>query len=203
MIKSENSTNLEGQINDTNRNIQVLNAEAKDFEAENQKLRGDSLQFQKAYENEVSKNFDQNSKLTNQESSSKGKELQLSDLKIELEVLNRAYSAATNSYGNLREEIDQVNLQIRFMEQNNEEVLNSFKVISIVIFSMQLVHELEKFSHQDQQLIEILNRKSKVEELKAKAGSRLTQTVNTIDRVKSSPTRRSTTDKYNTTTAYY
>ena len=124
MIKSENSTNLEGQINDTNKNIQVLNAEAKDFEAENQKLRGDSLQFQKAYENETSKNLDLNSKLTNQESSSKGKELQLSDLKTELDVLSRAYSAATNAYGNLREEIDHVNLQIHFMEQNNEEVIN-------------------------------------------------------------------------------
>ena len=114
---------MEGQINETNRFIQISDAEAKDLEAENQKLKGDSSQFQKAHQNEISKNQDLNSKIANQENTSKGKELKLNDLLTEMDVLKRAHSAATDTYGHLREEIDNVKQQIHIMEQNNEEVI--------------------------------------------------------------------------------
>ena len=114
---------MEDQINETNKTIQLSDAEAKYLGGDNDKLKGDSLSIQKSYQNEALKNTELSVKLGNQENSLEAKDLQTTDLKTEIDVLKRVHSAAIDNYGNLVHELDSVKQQIRIMEQNNEEVI--------------------------------------------------------------------------------
>jgi len=165
---------LEAQIADANKNIIALNAETKDLERLNERARNDALQQQKQHQQEVARNVEFVSKIGNLDLVVKSRDNQIQDLKIEYENLKRAHNAALETNAHINHELEIVKHNIDELTEHNDA----------------LVKELEQFSHQDQKVIQMLDRKDRVDDLKSKSGNKMNSSISAIEKVKSSPVRR-------------
>jgi len=124
----------------------------------------------------MSKNADLNGKINSLEHNLKIREANLADLRAELEALKKAYGNALDQSDHLDLELKRLEESIKKMEYQNEILLK----------------ELQDWHRKDEEVKAMLDRKNRVDLLKNQSGNTLGESINIIDKIRSSPIRKKT-----------
>jgi len=158
--REDNLETVERQVADTQKTIASLEADIQDLERLNERTRSEAVQQQRSVQQEVSKNLDLSAKTNTLENSLRAREMEVAELRREVENLKNARSNNLDNKYQLEQELDVVRRDIDSMSTQNGE----------------LVNELERFSREDEKARIILDRRERVTELKLKSQSQLRQT---------------------------
>lgn len=180
--REDNLETVEKQVADTQKTIASLDADINELERVNERTRAEAVQQQRSVQQEVSKNLDLTAKSNSLENNLRSREIEIAELKREVENLKNARANQLDNKYQLEQELDSVRRDIDNMAGQNDE----------------LVDELERFSREDEKARIILDRRERVTELKLKSQSQLRQT--TLNKSKydrsPSPKRASPTRRY-------
>mmetsp|Transcript_39528 Transcript_39528/g.45983 ORF Transcript_39528/g.45983 Transcript_39528/m.45983 type:complete len:389 (+) Transcript_39528:51-1217(+) len=169
--KNDNLRYAEQQLTDQKKHILGLEADLQDLKRAQEKLRYDAQTVQKNQENEYAKNLDAQAKLDNLGRLIADRENQIADLKRQYEGLKREHLDLVNSNDDLNHDID---AQARHLELLTAQ-------------NIELVNELEKYSEQDERARAILDRRDRVNELRAKTEGRMKQSYSNMNSSLRSP----------------
>jgi len=160
-LRSKNETlrKLEDQIGAAERDIRSLEAEVVEFERSNEKAKADLLAQQRTHQQETSKGLELQARCNNHENTLRSREIQLDDLRKDLDHLNNVLKSNGNTNYQLNNELADLTKQIERLTLQNQEI----------------VAQLEEFSHQDEQVRSLLNRRNKVTDLKMMSESQVRQ----------------------------
>jgi len=158
--REDNLETVERQVADTQKTIANLEGDIQDLERLNERTRAEAVQQQRSVQQEVSKNLDLTAKTNTLENSLRSRELEVAELRREIDNLKNARSNQLDNKYQMEQELDVVRRDIENMSSQNED----------------LVNELERFSREDEKARVILDRRERVTELKLKSQSQLRQT---------------------------
>lgn len=186
--KTEALRQTDGAVADTQKAIMSLESDIQELERVNERHRNESIQQQRNHQQEVTKNLELNAKLASYDNTLRSREIQLDDLKRELDALNHAHGQLVDANIQLNQDIDAIKRQIDNMTRQNEE----------------LVEELENMNRQDEEVRRILNRRNKISDLKHKSETTMKQSVRTLHdvqttspkKLRASTVRKSSPSKY-------
>jgi len=173
-LRSKNDTlrKTEDQIGAAERDIRSLEAQVSESERTNEKAKAELIAQQKSHQQETSRGLELQSRIKNLENTLRSREIQLDDLRKDLDHLNNVYKNGTNSNHQLNDELADLTRQIEKITLQNQEI----------------VSQLEEFSQEDERVRSLLNRRGKVSDLKSMSESQLRQSPRRVGG--GSPTRR-------------
>jgi len=146
-------------VGDTQKTILTLEGDIQDLEKLNERTRSEAVQQQRSVQQEVNKNLDLTGKINSLESNLRSKDVESAELRREVESLKNAKSNLYDTKYQLEQELDTVRRDIDSLGAQNDD----------------LVHELDRFTLEDQKARAILDRRERVTDLKLKSQSQLKQ----------------------------
>jgi chromosome segregation ATPase len=159
--RDENLRVSDAHVGEAQRNIQGLENEIQDLERANEKLRNELTFQQRNHQSEVTRNLELNAKINTLDSTERARDIQIDDLKREIDNLKHAHSIQLDKNFQFRKDVDNLNHQIDTVGNQNTD----------------LVEELERFNEEDEKVRSLLNRRNRVSELKLRSDTTLKQST--------------------------
>jgi chromosome segregation ATPase len=158
---------LDKKIQDAEKTAKGLDKDINDMEKINEKAKNEVFQNQKLLHNEINKNQEMNSRILNLENVLKSRDNQIQDASQDLGALRSENSEIYEENNKLNYDLDALKKHIELINYLNT----------------QIIDELEKFSEQDEAVRALLNRKSRIKDLRMKAESTSKKTVMRVTEV--------------------
>ena len=176
--KNETLKNLDKQIGEAEKTAKGLDRDLIEMDKINEKVKSDVFQSQKQLHNEINKNQELSSRILNLENVLKSRDNQMNDAQRDLNSLKIENTEIYEENNKLNYDLDALKKHIELINELNNLI----------------IEELERFCEQDEAVRVILNRKSRIKDLRMKAESTSKKTVLRVTEVTkkiSSPVKKS------------